>query len=96
MSLATSPLNGSAILLQWEPPLEPYGVALVGYTVVVYQTGTTQHMNFDLPGNATEFVVGKLHPSTSYTVGVYATSRTGAGPASFVSPVTTLRLSEFV
>ena len=92
--MTARPLNGSAILLQWEPPLEPYGVHLVSYTAIVHQTGTTQYVNFDLPGNATEYVVGKLQPSTLYTVGVYAASRTGAGPAVFVSPVMTMRLSE--
>ena len=94
VSLTARPLNGSAILLQWEPPLEPYGVDLVSYTAIAYQTGTAQYVNFDLPGNTTEFVVGNLQPSTLYTVGVYAASRTGAGPAVFVSPVMTMRLSE--
>jgi hypothetical protein len=95
-SLSASAVNSTAILLQWTPPTLPYQADIVSYTVVFLDNTTTTYSSVDVPGNMTSHVISHLKPNTEHVVGVYATSMTGAGPASLAPPLMTHRITQEV
>ena len=77
--------------LSWTPvPEDKQNDTITGYTVQVVRPTSTQEIPV-IDGNATSYEVSDLRPNTTYTFGVSAMTKAGAGPPIIVFSTTPQR-----
>ena len=95
-SLSVTAMSPSTVHTKWQPPLEPFGLKVLGYTVIVFPNNTIEYDTFKVANTVTEITIDNLKANSAYSIGVYVSSTTGSGPASFTPSILTHRNSKIL